>query len=274
MRDDRVDELLECSLSHSVKGASSPSQAISGNADGPAFVLVHGAWHGGWCWARVARELQMRGHRVYTPTLTGVGDRSHMLSPAIGLEHHIQDVVNLIRWEGLDSVVLCGHSYGGMVITGVVERLASAPKAIVYLDAFLPKSGEALVDILGDEVWSNLKSHLVVDERGGISAPPASMFVVNAKDESWVDMQCTPHPLATFLDSLPSTAAHEQVRRKVYVLAGAYGPPSLVAIAEARRNRSDWLVYELPFGHDLMLDAPMQVTDILLEAAGERLNSA
>src|SRR5579862_2388072 len=108
------------------------------------FVLVHGAWHGGWCWKRVRAILQAQGHEVFTPTLTGLADRSHLLTPAVNLETHIDDVVNLIRWEELSGVVLCGHSYGGAVISGVAERIPEHIAALVYLDAFVLDDGESV----------------------------------------------------------------------------------------------------------------------------------
>src|SRR3954454_19634713 len=112
------------------------------------FVLVHGAWHGSWCWKRVRKALQMRGHDVFTPTLTGVGERSHLLSPDVTLDTHIEDVVNLIAWEELSDVVLCGHSYGGCVITGVADRLPDRVGAMVYLDAFVLEHRQSLHDTL------------------------------------------------------------------------------------------------------------------------------
>src|SRR6202044_2874776 len=111
------------------------------------FVLVHGAWHGGWCWQRVAERLNRDGHRVFTPTLTGLGERSHLLRTGINLQTHIADVVNLMKWEGLTDVVLCGHSYGGFVVSGLAEQMASALGSIVFLDAFVPRDGEAALDI-------------------------------------------------------------------------------------------------------------------------------
>ncbi len=101
------------------------------------YVLVHGAWHGGWCWQRVRGSLQARGQEVFTPTLTGLADRSHLLSPEVNLETHITDVTNLILWEELSDVVLCGHSYGGAVISGVADRIPDRIGALVYLDAFV-----------------------------------------------------------------------------------------------------------------------------------------
>ena len=117
-------------------------------ANGPAiFVLVHGAWHGGWCYARVAALLRARGHTVFTPTLTGQGERAHLLSGSINLSTHIEDVLGVFRCEQLNGVVLAGHSYGGMVVTGVADRIAQHIRALAYLDAFIPEDGQSLFDI-------------------------------------------------------------------------------------------------------------------------------
>ncbi len=111
------------------------------------FVLVHGAWHGGWCYARVAGLLRARGHTVFTPTLTGQGERAHLLSGSINLSTHIEDVLGVFAFERLDDVVLAGHSYGGMVITGVADRIPERIRALAYLDAFVPENGQSLFDI-------------------------------------------------------------------------------------------------------------------------------
>ena len=112
------------------------------------FVLVHGAWHGSWCWKRVRRALQNLGHDVFTPTLTGVGERSHLLTREVNLETHIQDVVNLLQWEDLTGVVLCGHSYGGVVVSGAADRVAERIGSMVYLDAFVLDNGQSLHSVL------------------------------------------------------------------------------------------------------------------------------
>ena len=115
------------------------------------YVLVHGAWHGSWCWKRVRKALQAQGHEVFTPTLTGVGERSHLLSPQVNLETHICDVVNLIRWEELSNVLLCGHSYAGAVISGAADRVPELIGALVYLDAFVLEDSRSLHDDLPPE---------------------------------------------------------------------------------------------------------------------------
>ena len=152
------------------------------------YVLVHGAWHGSWCWKRVRKALQARGHEVFTPALTGVGERSHLLSRQVNLDTHIDDVVNLIQWEELSDVVLCGHSYGGAVISGVAERIPDRIGALVYLDAFVLKNGQCLHDTLPPE-QRNLQMELTATHGEGWKVPPipAEVFHVNANDAAWVE---------------------------------------------------------------------------------------
>ena len=123
------------------------------------FVLVHGTGHGGWCWKFVRDILDEQGHRVYTPTLTGCGERVHLLHPDIGLEMHIQDIVNVLEWEELENVVLVGHSYGGLVISGVADRAKERLRHLVYLDAIVPGDGDSLLsarrDASAEEVVAN-----------------------------------------------------------------------------------------------------------------------
>src|SRR5687768_1637622 len=122
-----------------------------------AFLLVHGAWHGGWCWRRVADLLQANGHTAFTPTLTGLGERSHLMRAGINLTTHITDVVNVMKWEELSGIVLCGHSYGGMVVSGVAEQMADKIASIVFLDAFVPENGDAMADLTSQAVRDGLK---------------------------------------------------------------------------------------------------------------------
>ena len=146
------------------------------------FVLVHGGWHGSWCWKRVRKALQARRHDVFTPTLTGVGKRSHLLSPDVNLHTHVTDVVNLIRWEELSGVVLCGHSYGGCVITGVADRLSDRIAALVYLDAFVPEDGQSLFDILPTFYKTSQLEAAQRDGEGWKVPPiPAEVFNVSAE---------------------------------------------------------------------------------------------
>src|SRR5262245_44663374 len=127
------------------------------------FVLVHGGGHGGWCYSKVARLLRAQGHDVYTPTLTGLGERSHLVSPAVDLDMHVHDVVQVLHYEDLRDAILVGHSYGGMVITGVADRAADRIGKLVFLDAANPVNGQSLVDVTGGMIKMTRESGRVVD---------------------------------------------------------------------------------------------------------------
>lgn len=229
------------------------------------FVLVHGAWHGAWCWRRVARLLARDGHEVFAPTLTGLGERSHLLAPGINLDTHILDVANEIKWQGLKEVILVGHSYGGMVISGVAERVEKAIAAFVMLDAFFPENGEALLDLSAGAVQEAFRA---AAQSGATTLPPrsAAAFKVNDNDRAWVDAQCTPQPIGCVLQKLPLSGARERIKNRVYIRATGYpSEPFDRGLAKARAQ--DWRTYEVPCGHDVMLDQPERLAAILREVA-------
>jgi len=230
------------------------------------FVLVHGAWHGGWCWRRVANRLRGGGATVFTPTLTGVGERSHLLRAGIDLKTHIADVVNVMKWEGLTDVVLCGHSYGGFVISGVAEEMASAIRSIVFLDAFVPRNGEAVLDLTAAAVQEAVRAAM---QRGDIAIPPrsAEAFGVNAADRAWVDRLCVGQPIGTFSDKIVLTGARDRIPRKAYIRAKSYANPGFDRAYGALKSDPSWRTYEVPCGHDVMVDMPEQLSEILLEVA-------
>lgn len=229
-----------------------------------SFILVHGAWCGGWIWRRVADRLIAMGHRVFCPTLTGLGERSHLASPQVDLETHIADIANLIRWEGLENAVLVGHSYAGFVISGVAEIVPPAAlDAIVYLDAFVPADGSCLADYVPvpADASGELPEWLVPPIP---AAPPRS----HAPDCGWLNRLRTPQPRKTFTQSIRLAGALERVPHKAYVLATGY-PSPFVGFAEPLRARPGWYVHEIPSGHDLMLSHPDEIAAILIEAAAE-----
>lgn len=230
------------------------------------FVLVHGAWHGGWCWERVAGRLRRGGHVVFTPTLTGLGERSHLMRAGINLSTHITDVVNVFKWEQLGDVVLCGHSYGGMVIAGVAEQMAPAIRAIVFLDAFVPKDGESAQELTGPAVRELAQA---AAKRGEVGIPPrsAEAFGVNAADRAWVDRLCVPQPIGAFTEKIALTGAAGRIARKSYIRAASYANPGFDKALAAARSDPAWRTYEVPCGHDVMVDMPERLTEILLEAA-------
>jgi pimeloyl-ACP methyl ester carboxylesterase len=229
------------------------------------FVLVTGAWHGSWCWKRVRKALAERGHEVFTPTFSGLCERSHLMSPDIDLDTHIDDIANLIRWEDLQDIVLVGHSYGGLVVSGVADRLGDRISALVYLDAFVVESGQSLYDTLPPE-----QRQAQLDARGPddwkIPPIPAAVFNVNPADRDWVDAQCTFQPLACFEQKLQLTHAAPPVRSVHYILATGWEGTPFGQFHEKAKARG-WSTREFACGHDVMLDMPQELTAALLEVA-------
>ena len=230
------------------------------------FVLVHGAWHGGWCWRRVADRLRARGDTVFTPTLTGLGERAHLLQPNIDLSLHVADVLGLIKCERLNNIVLVGHSYGGFVISGVAEAVASKISSIVFLDAFVPDNGESLLDVVQPAVKEVIQGAL---ERRDTTVPvrDAAAFKVNEKDRAWVDSLATPQPIGTMTEKIKVTGARERVATKTYIRAAGYPNVSFDKVYARTKADRSWRTYEVPCGHDVMIDEPGRLAELLLEVA-------
>jgi len=227
------------------------------------FVLVHGAWHGGWCYARVAALLRARGHTVFAPTLTGQGERAHLLSGAINLTTHIEDVLGVFRCERLSDAVLAGHSYGGMVITGVADRIPERVRALAYLDAFIPEDGQSLFDI---NIPANTQRFLDrAGATGGLSvpAPPAAYFGVNAADAPIVDELSNPFPLGCFTEKLKLSGAYRSVKKHLYVHGTVLPRESPFRVFYERAIAAGWSAHALSCGHDVMLDEPEKTAELL-----------
>ena len=231
------------------------------------FVLVHGAWHGGWCWRRVSDLLEKQGHKVFTPTLTGVGERSHLLSKDINLDTHIADVVNVFKWEDLRDVCLVVHSYGGWPGSGAVEQIGDRVSSIVWLDAFKPENGQRGFDFASE---FSRKALLEAVEKGEPArpSPKAEAFSVNEKDRAWVDSKTTPQPNGVALQPIKLTGAREKVAKKTYIRAAKYPQPAFdKALAECKADKS-WRTFEATnSGHDVMVDAPEWLVDVLLQVS-------
>ena len=240
---------------------------LSGGFPMSTFVLVHGAWHGSWCWKRVRQALQDRGHKVFTPTLTGVAERSHLLSRTVNLDTHIDDVVNLIRWEELSDVVLCGHSYGGSVVTGAADRIPDRIGALVYLDAFIPEDGESIHDILPPPAReAQIESAARDGEGWKVSPIAAEQFEVNSKDAAWVNRQCTPQPLATFQQPLKLTGGIREIKNVTFILATGYAANPFPPFYE-RAKAKGWKTVTMECGHDVMLDMAAELTEVLIDTS-------
>jgi pimeloyl-ACP methyl ester carboxylesterase len=230
------------------------------------FLLVHGAYHGGWCWRFVRDRLRAAGHRVLTPSLTGLGDRVHLMSAGVTLDTHIQDVVTLAEMEELQDAVLVGHSYGGRVITGAADRTWPRWRALIYVDAHIPKNGQTAFDTQPPERNEAVRRSLLPD---GIRVAPTSAegFGVVPEHRAWVDRRTVPQPYACFTTPLKITGDWSKVQRKTYVLAKRYSPSAFHGYAAERRNDPAWRVIDLDCGHDIMVDRPDELTRILLDSA-------
>ena len=230
-----------------------------------AFVLVHGAWHGGWCWQRVAPKLRAEGHDVFTPSLTGLGDRAHLLNATINLSTHIADITGIIESYDLEEVVLCGHSYGGLVITGVADQMPDRIQALVYLDALVPDDGQSMFDTIPEAIADGFRAQ--ARDGDGHSVPPmtAEQFNVNEADAAWMNGKCSNHPLASFAEALSLNGRYLKVSRRLYVLAAGFDHPGTKAAYEAVTASSGWECEIMQGGHDLMIDNPGAVTDVLLK---------
>jgi pimeloyl-ACP methyl ester carboxylesterase len=230
------------------------------------FVLVHGTWHGGWCWRRVADALEQKGHKVYAPSLTGVADRSHLMTKDVNLATHANDVANLVKWEELKDIVLVGHSSAGFVITQAAEQIGASVASIVYLDAFVPQVGDNLISLANPGPRKALEEAVA---RGDLAAKPvpAAAFKVNEKDRAWVDAKCTPHPLSVVVDKVTAAAAREKIARKTYIRATGFDSPVFDQTLARMKTMPGWKTYEVPSGHDVMVDMPDRLVEILLEVA-------
>lgn len=232
----------------------------SSNMEKPAFVLVHGAWHGGWCWKKLSPILRAAGHEVYTPTLTGLGERVHLLAPDIDLATHINDVVNLLEYEDLQNVVLVGHSYGGMVISGVANQAGPRIGHVAYLDAFLPEDGKALRDYAPGDVLDEMAN----TQGGGWRLPSymgAKDFgITDAADAAWVDARLGDQPYKTFTQRLDLAGTTNSAIGRSYILTTT--EPFTSHAERARQQGFD--SFELfSAGHDSMVTQPNELAEIL-----------
>ena len=248
-------------------GALAAAGALPAAAQGAqkTIVLVHGAWHGGWCWRRVSDLLEQKGHKVFTPTLTGLGERSHLMRAGIDVSTHATDVVNLMKWERLTDVVLCGHSYGGMVVSLVAEQMAEKIGSIVFLDAFLPENGDSLAEKAAPAFKEAIANAI---NRGDVSLkqPPAAAFGVAEADRPWVDGKCTPQPLSTYTEKAVYAGGRDKIARKTYIRAKGYASPAFDAAHAKCKADASWKTHEMTSGHDAMVIQPQELTALLLQA--------
>lgn len=226
------------------------------------FVLVHGGWQGGWSWRLLARVLRAGGHEVFAPTLTGLGERAHLAGMAINLDTHIADVVGTILCEDLRDVILVGHSYGGMVITGVADRVAERIARLVYLDALVPEDGDTLFSLRPE--YRDLMLAAAGAGQGLVVAPPvASARDARAEHWGWLDAHTVPHPFACFAQGIALSGRYRAVASRLFIYAtGGICDGMYDGFGDQPGNR---VVAVADSGHSVMIDQPEVVAAILLE---------
>lgn len=227
------------------------------------YVLVHGAWHGGWCWSKVADPLRSQGHHVFTPTLTGLGERSHLLSPQITLDTFMQDIANVLVWEDLNDVILVGHSFAGLVISAVADQLPTRIRHLVYLDAFILENGQSAFDTLAPELVKRLRD--AARQTNALPAPrPASLGLTQSEDIAFVESRLTPHPIGSYEAAFQLQHPIGNGLPATYL---ACTQPSFAAMASShqyvRKNAPHWNWRELATSHDAMVSAPALVLEAL-----------
>ncbi|MEU8364793.1 alpha/beta fold hydrolase [Nonomuraea sp. NPDC048882] len=238
------------------------------------YLLVHGAWHSGECWKRVVPLLEAAGHRVFAPSLTGYGDRAHLLGPEVGLDTHVADVVRLITDEDLTEVVLVGHSYAGLVISSVAGQVPGRIAELVYLDAMVPEDGESAADVM--PVTRQL-IELAAGSGDGWRVPPmpelpppAGLFgVTDPEDVAWLRSMLSDQPVRCLTEPvrLGGPAARAIPRTHIHCTVGK--PEGVVRrpVPEVQPNGRPAQVWQLPTGHDCMITMPAELTDLLLKLA-------
>ena len=220
------------------------------------FVLVHGAWHGGWCWAPLERALRGRGHETSAPTLTGLGERSHLATPQVTPDTHVLDITSHIVWQGLEDVILVGHSYGGVIITGVAGRMPERVRALVYLDAIVPEeSGVSAVAARNPERTATLRAQLA---NGDFMVAPDRFdsWTDDPDHMVWLRENCTPHPIRCLTEGVTLTGREAEVTHRHFILATRNRPSLFWEEYERVKGRAGWQVQEMATKHDVMVEAP------------------
>lgn len=234
---------------------------------GHKIVLVQGAWGSSASWTPVADLLRGMGHQVFVPSLTGLGERVHLFSGAINLDTHVADVAGLIETEGLEEFDLVGHSYGGMVITGVADRFADRIRTLTYLDAFLPSDGQSALDLLGPDIaLANLAQ---AGELGGVAVPPPARHATRVPEHLRHYMTGrSPQPVATLIQKIRLTGAHQTIAKRLYVSANIDQAALFARIYKRLSTDPGWKSMEVPSGHMLQLEIPEEIARIIHDFIG------
>ena len=222
------------------------------------FVIVHGAWGGSYGWTPFVERMRARGHRVFYPSLTGLGERSHLFNGDINLSTHIEDVGNTIRCEQLDRFVLAGHSYGGMVATGVAERHSDKVSGLVYIDAFLPENGKSLWDYTPGD---NTARFHEAGERGGIAVPSPAQSMVGLSDLE--KSLRAPMPIGTLTEKIKLAGKAAAIANRLYIFAAKNPGNTFHQFYDRVRAETGWKTAELSCGHGIHRELPEELVKLL-----------
>lgn len=226
------------------------------------FVVAHGAWSAAWAWKRMRPLLAAAGHDLWTPTYTGLGERAHLASPAIDLDTHIADVVGVLEMEDLRRVVLIGHSYGGMVATGVADRVRERIAQLVYLDAFVPRDGQSLFDLQPEQTRARMRE-LARSGGEGWRVPPNPMPAdTPAADVAWAAGRRLPHPIRTFEQPV-RLAGQGPPPPRSYIYCRRIGPVDVFRQFAERARREGWRTFEIDASHNPQITAPQALLELL-----------
>ncbi len=227
------------------------------------FVVAHGAWSSGWAWKKVRPLMRERGHEFWTPSYTGLGERSHLANPDIDLELQIKDVVNVLEYEDLDDVVLVGHSYGGMVATGVADRAAPRLKQLVYLDAFVPRDGQSLHDLVPPEHVSHQREKAI---DGWKVQPTPVLPDTSAEDKVWIEARRMTQPIKTLTQKLKLRNGETKLPRS-YIYCTKKAPGDVFVQFAKRAKKEGWPYFELHASHSPNVTAPEALAGLLDKVA-------
>ena len=232
------------------------------------FILLPPAWAGSWIYRQSAAWLRAQGHLVYTPTLTGLGERSHLLRADTDLDTHINDVINLIKWEELKDVVLVGHSFTGGVVSGVAEKALDKLSAVVFVNAYLHEDGKAIQDYLSPRSHSDIDARISKGEFG-LPNPPAAFYSLPQKEWARIDSLHTPHPLGAIAQKLKLTGAMEKVPKKTYIMLAKFARGREYELKHYNRvkDQPGWNTVSVEMGHLPMVDDPIAFAKLILTAA-------
>jgi pimeloyl-ACP methyl ester carboxylesterase len=230
------------------------------------FLVAHGAWSAGWVWKKMHPLMRAAGHELVTPTYTGLGERGHLANPAIDLDWHIADMLGVLEMEDLSDVVLIGHSYGGMVATGVADRARERIAKLVYLDAFAPKDGDSAFSLLPEPAVARMREITEADGEGWRIPPNPPPPDTPDEDVAWVTPRRLPQPIKTFEQKLELKGGALTLPRS-YIYCQRYGPGDVFAQFAERARSEGWQLFEIDASHNPHITVPEALRDILIEIA-------